>query len=103
MPLLIGVAAVANWAMSRGRIGTIAISVVAAMLILWNAGLAFQWVSKMIPNRGGVNFRLVVMQQLQVPELMATYGYRYFADREGLIAEIQLRDQIEQARHLNRR
>lgn len=103
LPLLIGVAAVAQRVMRGGRSATIATCVVAGMLILWNTGLAFQWVSKMIPNRGGVNFRLVAMQQLQVPELMATYGYRYFADREALIAEIQLRDQIEQAQHLNRR
>lgn len=103
LPLLIGVAAVVHRTMRGGRIAIFATAVVSAMLILWNAGLAFQWVSKMIPNRGSVNFRLVVMQQLQVPGLMATYGYRYFSDREGLIAEIELRDQIEQARHFNRR
>jgi hypothetical protein len=103
LPLLIGVAAVADRAIRGGRIATLATVIVAAMLILWNAGLAFQWVSKMIPNRGGVNFGLVVSQQFQAPRLMLTYGYRYFTDRDNLIAEIERWDQMEQSRHFNRR
>jgi hypothetical protein len=73
------------------------------VLIGWNAGLAFQWVSKMIPNRGPVNMNLVIVQQTQIPRYVLSYGYRYFTDRENLIAEIERRDQIEQAGHINYR
>jgi hypothetical protein len=79
------------------------VALTGTMLIAWNAGLAFQWLAKMIPNRGAVNIGLVIGQQVTVPRMMMTYGYRYFTDRANLIAEIQQRDQIEQARHLNLR
>jgi hypothetical protein len=60
-------------------------------------------VSKMIPNRGGVNMGLVIVQQTQIPRFVVSYGYRYFTDRENLIREIEQRDQAEQARHINAR
>lgn len=103
LPILIGVAAVVDRAWTHGRRAVVATAVAGAMLIAWNAGLAFQWVSKMIPNRGGVNVGLVIGQQVQVPRLMVSYGYRYFTDRANLIADIERRDQIEQSRHFNLR
>lgn len=101
LPLLVGVAAVIDRAWQLGRPAKALTVAGAAFLMLWNAGLAFQWMSKMIPNRGGVNVGLVVYQQTQVPRLAITYGYRYFTDRDALIREIEQRDQAEQARHFN--
>jgi len=103
LPLLIGVAAVADRAIRAGRAGVLATAAVGTLLILWNGGLAFQWLSKMIPNRGPVNRGLVIGQQRQVPHLMTIYGYRYFTDRANLIAEIERRDQLEQSRYFNYR
>jgi hypothetical protein len=103
LPLVIGVAAVADRAMKLGRNAVVASAAAAVVLIGWNAGLAFQWVSKMIPNRGPVDVNLVITQQTQVPRYALSYGFRYFADRENLIAEIERRDRAEQARHLNKR
>jgi len=103
LPLVIGVAAVIDRALRAGKLATRLTSLAAVLMILWNAGLAFQWVSKMIPNRGGVNVGLVIGQQRQIPRFVLSYGYRYFTDRENLIAEIEKRDQAEQARHINSR
>jgi hypothetical protein len=103
LPLIVGVAAVFESAMRLGRRAAAAAWTVAVLLIVWNAGLAFQWVSKMIPNRGPVNMNLVIVQQTQIPRYVLSYGYRYFTDRDNLIAEIERRDQAEQARHINYR
>jgi len=103
LPLVIGVAAVIDRAMKLGTKAVIAAAAAAVMLIAWNAGLAFQWVSKMIPNRGPVNMHLVIFQQTQIPRYVLSYGYRYFTDRENLIAEIEKRDQAEHAKHKNLR
>lgn len=101
LPLLVGVAAAADRVMREGRAGVVAMATVGAVLIAWNGGLAFQWLAKMIPNRGPVNVGLVITQQTQVPRLMTTYGLRYFTDRANLIAEIERRDQLEQSRYFN--
>lgn len=103
LPILLGVAAVIDRAFRFGRRGVLAVGLVGTMLIAWNAGLAFQWLAKMIPNRGAVNIGLVIGQQVNVPRMMVSYGHRYFTDRGNLIAEIQARDQLEQARYLNLR
>jgi len=103
LPLVVGVAAVIDRAIARGRAAIVITAVAATLLIAWNAGLAFQWVSKMIPNRGPVNMNLVIVQQTQIPRFVLSYGYRYFTDRENLIAEIEKRDAAEQARHINNR
>jgi hypothetical protein len=100
LPLIIGVAAVFDRASRHGRRAALAAYGVSVLLIAWNAGLAFQWVSKMIPNRGPVNMNLVIVQQTQIPHYVLSYGYRYFTDRDNLIAEIERRDQAEQARHI---
>ena len=64
----------------------------AAALVLWNVSLAFQWASKMIPNRGPVDVAVVLRQQQQVPALAWTYGWRYFTDRARLARDIEERD-----------
>lgn len=103
LPLIIGVAAVIDRAVRLGKTMTLVAAATGALLIVWNAGLAFQWVSKMIPNRGPVNINLVIGQQTQIPRFVLTYGYRYFTDRDNLIAEIERRDQAEQAKHISLR
>lgn len=103
LPLVIGVAAVIDRATRVGTRATRVTIAAAALLIAWNAGLAFQWASKMIPNRGPVHLRLVGVQQTQVPRLILSYGYRYFTDRDNLIDEIERRDRAEQAKQINSR
>lgn len=107
LPMVVGLAALVDRALTTARRTTARRQVwmsavaLACLLIAWNAGLAFQWLSKMIPNRGPVSLARVAQQQLQVPAMAASYGYRYFTDRQGLIREIEMRDQIENAQYKN--
>jgi hypothetical protein len=108
-PIIVGLSALIDRALTAARRTTTrktvwAVSVVTVIaLSLWNAGLAFQWLSKMIPNRGPVSMKQVAVQQIQVPGMAMSYGYWYFTDRQGLIREIERRDQLETGGFTNKR
>lgn len=92
--VVVGVAAVAEWARRRPWAMRASLAV-ALCLVLWNAALAFQWAAKMMPNRGAVDLVAVARQQWQVPAAAMQVGRRYFTDRAGLAREIDERDRRE--------
>lgn len=93
LPLVIGVAAGLDAAWRRG-VGARTVAAAALLaLIAWNVGLAFQWGTKMLPNRGGVNVEQAATQQGQVPRRMLSLVRRYLKDRDALVLEIEKQDQ----------
>ncbi|MBP6774415.1 MAG: hypothetical protein KA154_15565 [Gemmatimonadaceae bacterium] len=67
----------------------------AVALMAWNAGLAVQWATKMMPSRGPVDVRMVVAQQWAVPGRVGQLLRRYVTDRANLAAEIEEQDRRE--------
>ena len=64
-----------------------------ALLILWNAGLMFQWGTHLIPARGPVSFRDVTYNQFfVVPHQLGTSLSRFFFKRKALMQQIEDRD-----------
>jgi dolichyl-phosphate-mannose-protein mannosyltransferase len=64
-----------------------------ALLLLWNAGLMFQWGSRLIPARGPVSFSEVAYNQFfVVPHQLSGNLYRYFFKRKALMEQIEQRD-----------
>jgi hypothetical protein len=64
-----------------------------AFLVLWNAGLMFQWGSHLIPARGPVSFSEVAYNQFfVVPRQLSGSLYRYFFKRKALMEQIEQRD-----------
>ena len=64
-----------------------------ALLILWNAGLMFQWGTHLIPARGPVSFSEVAHNQVfVVPREFSANLLRYFSNRKGLMQQIEQRD-----------
>jgi hypothetical protein len=64
-----------------------------AFLVLWNAGLMFQWGSHLIPARGPVSFPEVAYNQFfVVPRQLSGNLYRYFFKRKALMEQIEQRD-----------
>jgi hypothetical protein len=69
---------------------------VCALLALWNAGLAFQWGTNLIPTRGPIDFGLVAVQQFTAaPEHAAAFARQYFSDRAAVMSAIEQRDASE--------
>lgn len=95
LPVAVGTAVVLEAARSRGRVLRVASQVGCVILVLWNVGLAFQWASKMVPNRGPVDIWKVAAQQAAVPRRAVIVGWRYLTDRHRLAAEIEEQDQQE--------
>ena len=69
------------------------------LLVLWNAGLAFQWGTGMIPTRGPVDFAVVGRQQLQVPVAVVRFAFRYVSARAAMLREIEQRDATERGKY----
>lgn len=92
LPIVVGVSVLLDGAWRRGTAMRCVTAVGLAGLILWNAGLAFQWASKMVPSRGPVSVRTVVSQQWAVPGQARTFAWRYLYDREALAREIEAKD-----------
>ena len=70
-----------------------AASVLLAVLVLWNAGLMFQWGTHLIPPRGPVSFSEVAYNQFfVVPRQLSGNLYRYFFKRKALMQQIEQRD-----------
>jgi hypothetical protein len=64
-----------------------------APLILWNAGLMFQWGTGLMPNRGPVDVRAVARDQVtRVPGLALAFLGRYLGDRAETTREVERRD-----------
>lgn len=62
-------------------------------LILWNAGLMFQWGTGLVPNRGPVDFAAVARNQLtRVPGGMVGFLAGYLADREQVTRAVERSD-----------
>lgn len=93
--LVIGVGVIGQWLWQRGLMWRTAAVVCAGALMLWNAGLALQWATKMIPSRGPVDMRVVVAQQRAVPGRVGDLLRRYVTDRANLAAEIEEQDRRE--------
>jgi len=64
-----------------------------ALLVLWNAGLIFQWGAHLIPARGPVSFAEVFRNQFSaVPRQLSADLRRYLFRRESLMQQIEQRD-----------
>jgi hypothetical protein len=65
----------------------------ALLLALWNGGLAFQWGTGLVPNRGPVDFRVVARQQvLVVPGAVWRFLRRYCTARRDVIRDVEQGD-----------
>ena len=95
MLVVIGVAAALDAAWRRGA-GARTVAVLGLLvLVAWNIGLAFQWGTKMLPNRGSVGVTQVAEQQWLVPQRMLSLVQRYLKDRDALVLDIEKQDQQE--------
>jgi hypothetical protein len=93
---VIGLAAVAD-AAARTRGGRRMFAVLLTLLVWWNVGLAFQWGTNIIPNRGPVRFSEVAWNQVTVvPARLAGFVARYLSQRRAVIREIEQSDRDEQ-------
>ncbi len=64
-----------------------------ALLILWNAGLIFQWGTHLIPARGPISFVEVFHNQFfVVPRQLSANLQRYFFKRKDFMQQIEQRD-----------
>lgn len=64
-----------------------------ALLVLWNAGLMFQWGVHLIPPRGPVSFSEVAHNQFfVVPRVLSANLHRYLFKRQTLMQQIEQRD-----------
>jgi hypothetical protein len=93
---VIGLAALADAAarISRGRRRMVA--ALLTVLVWWNVGLAFQWGTNIIPNRGPVRFSDVAWNQVTVvPARLAGFVARYLSQRQAVIREIEQSDHDE--------
>lgn len=88
--LVVGVAA---WVETVRR--PVAYAVV-GVLAAWNIGLAFQWGTNIIPNRGPVSMWVVARNQVTVvPERVVGFMQRYLWDRGAVTREVEGDDQDE--------
>jgi hypothetical protein len=84
----------------RGGSASAVLTVCVVLLVLWNAGLIFQWGTKLLPNRGGVDVRAAIRNQVTVvPGQLAWFLGRYMADRERVIREVEREDLAESTRY----
>jgi hypothetical protein len=82
-------------AISERRAGIVATATV-SVLILWNAGMIFQWGTHLIPARGPISWRDAAYNQVAVvPEQAARTVESYFVRRKQLMGHIEGQD-VEQ-------
>lgn len=75
---------------SRPRITLAAASATLTILILWNAGLMFQWGTHLIPARGAISWGEMVHNQFYVvPRQLATDVRVYLFRRKDLMHQIE--------------
>jgi len=76
-----------------------AASCLLGLLVLWNAGLIFQWGTQMIPARGEIPWREVVHNQFAEVPFRVTGGLEgYFERRKSMMQEIEKQDLTRQLR-----
>ena len=67
--------------------------VLLACLVLWNAGLMFQWGAHLIPARGPISFSEMARNQfLVVPREITTQLRKYLFHRKSMMEQIEHRD-----------
>jgi hypothetical protein len=99
-PMVIGVCGSIAWVTRSHRVTMSAAVAGLAVLSLWNAGLAFQWGTKLVPSRDAVDMRRVAAQQFTVvPIEIGGFLRRYFTARTALTAGIEQEDIREWNRH----
>ena len=82
-------------AMGNGRWARLAVNGGLALLVLWNAGLVFQWGTRMIPAREAVSWREVARNQFtEVPARVLQAGRRYLLERGALMRHIEEKDAV---------
>ena len=65
----------------------------AAILVLWNAGLIFQWGIHLIPARGPISWSEAAYNQVTVvPKEASVAVYRYMTERKSLMKRIEQED-----------
>jgi hypothetical protein len=63
-------------------------------LVVWNGVFAFQWAWGLVPKRGPIDWSDTIRQQFTAaPREMGRVAVRFFTDRQGLIDEVQRRDE----------
>ena len=63
------------------------------VLVLWNAGLIFQWGIHLIPARGPISWREAAYNQITVvPKEASLAAYRYMTQRKSLMKRIEQED-----------
>ncbi|MEY2424495.1 MAG: hypothetical protein QOI61_67 [Actinomycetota bacterium] len=79
-------------ALGRNRLR--AATAAGAVLIAWNGLFAFQWAWGLLPKRGGIDWAQMVRQQFTTaPKELGSVAVRFFTDRDGLIDDVQRRDE----------
>jgi hypothetical protein len=72
----------------------------AIVLVAWNAGFMLQWGTNLVPNRGPVDFRVVVRNQVTVvPRAGWDFLRRYFRQRDALVHDVERADVPERSRY----
>lgn len=90
---VIGLAEAWSWIAARGRAARTVGVGLAVVLALWNVGLAFQWGTDIIPNRGPVDFRVAARNQVTiVPAEAMRFLRMYFASRDAAARLLEERD-----------
>lgn len=93
---VIGLAALADAAAHAGRARQRMVTALLVVLVWWNVGLAFQWGTNIIPNRGPVRFADVARYQVTVvPSRLAGFVAGYFGHRRAVVDEIEQGDRDE--------
>ncbi len=84
-----------SW-MGEAKRGAAAAYTVVGLLVLWNAGLIFQWGTHMVPARGEISWKAAVHNQVAEVPRRVTHGVEaYFTDRGEMMKRIEQQD-IEQ-------
>lgn len=96
---VVGAAMFLSWLRARRKeVATIGVGV----LVTWNALFAFQWAWGLLPKRGAVNWAQMARQQFTTaPKEIGRVAVRFFTDRQGLIDEVQARDEERLSRGEN--
>ena len=67
-------------------------------LILWNLGFVFQWGTGLVPHRGGISWKRVAYNQVEVvPGRLGSELKHYFTNRSEMMQRIELED-VQQRR-----
>jgi hypothetical protein len=87
--------ALSTWLGKTERVAAIACPVL-ALLIMWNAGLVFQWGTHMVPARGEISWSAMVRNQfIDVPLRISNSLETYFLHRDEMMQHIE-QDDINQ-------